>query len=116
VTTSRVRPLAPRRVYARNIARHALYAGGLVLISLSVGVLGYRGLEHMAWIDALLNASMIMGGMGPVDTLHTVPGKLFASLYALYCGLVLLVSAGILLAPVVARFLHRFHIELNRTD
>jgi hypothetical protein len=116
VTISRIRPLAPRRVYVRRIARHALSAGGLVFVSLAIGVLGYRGLEHLAWIDALLNAAMIMGGMGPVDTLHTVPGKLFASFYALYCGLVLLVTAGILLAPVFARFLHRFHIELNRTD
>jgi hypothetical protein len=116
VTISRIRPLAPRHLYVRKIARYGFYAVSLVLASLAIGVLGYRGLENLPWIDALLNAAMIMGGMGPVDTLHTVPGKLFASLYALYCGVLLLVAVGILLAPVFERFLHRFHLELGRID
>jgi hypothetical protein len=116
VTISRIRPLAPRRVYARKVARSGAYAGALIFASLTIGVLGYRGLEHMAWIDALLNASMIMGGMGPVDNLHTVAGKLFASAYALYCGALMLVAMSILLAPVFERFLHRFHLELGRID
>ena len=91
--------------------RHAAVSFGLVLASLSIGVLGYHTLEGLAWIDALLNASMILGGMGPVDTLRTPGGKLFASLYALYSGLVLLVAAGILFAPIIHRALHRFHLE-----
>ncbi len=104
------RPLAPRRVFVRRLARHAAAAFSLIGGSLVVGVLGYHGLEHLAWIDALLNASMIMGGMGPVDALHTTPGKLFASVYALYSGLLLLVAAGLLFAPVLHRLLHKFHI------
>lgn len=83
---------------------------GLVLIitgfSLMIGILGYRATEHMPWIDALLNASMILGGMGPVGELKTESGKLFASFYALYSGLFLIGMTGILLAPVVHRVMH----------
>ena len=103
--------LAPRRVFLRRLLRHALLSGGLVAVSLALGVVGYHCYEGLPWIDALLNASMLMGGMGPVDTLHTSAGKLFASAYALYCGLLLLVAVGILLAPAVHRMLHRFHLE-----
>ena len=116
MTISRIRPLAPRHIYVRKVARYGLYACGLIFASLAIGVLGYRGLEHMAWIDALLNAAMIMGGMGPVDNLHSVAGKLFASVYALYCGVLMLVAVGVLMAPIVERFLHRFHLELGRID
>jgi hypothetical protein len=103
-------PLAPRAIYLRRLAVHALGASALVGGSLIVGVLGYHGLEHLPWIDALVNASMLMGGMGPVDTLHTTAGKLFASAYALYCGLVLLIAASVLFAPVLHRLLHSFHV------
>jgi hypothetical protein len=81
----------------------------LTLFSLTIGILGYHLLEHMSWIDSLLNASMIMGGMGPVDALHTDAGKIFASLYAIFSGLVLIAATGILLAPVFHRILHTFH-------
>jgi hypothetical protein len=104
-------PLASRRVYLRRVAANVLFASNIVAISLLGGVVGYKHLEHMNWIDALLNASMIMGGMGPVDLLKTDAGKLFASFYALYSGLVLLLTAGIILAPVVHRLMHRFHCE-----
>jgi len=83
---------------------------GIVLIitgfSLMIGILGYRITEHMPWIDALLNASMILGGMGPVGELKTNAGKLFASFYALYSGLFLIAMTGILLAPVIHRVMH----------
>ena len=102
--------LAPRSVFLRRFARHAAAAFGLIGGSLAVGILGYHGLENLPWIDALLNASMIMGGMGPVDPLHTTAGKLFASAYALYSGLILLVAAGLLFAPILHRLLHKFHI------
>jgi len=72
---------------------------------------GYRHFEHLAWLDAFLNAAMLLGGMGPVETPVTRGGKLFAGLYALYAGLILLVSVGIMLTPVFHRFLHRFHLE-----
>ena len=108
--------LAPRVVYARRVGRHFLGASALVTGSLFAGMLGYHDLENLPWIDALLNASMIMGGMGPVDPVRTTAGKLFASAYALYCGLVLLISAGIILAPLLHRFLHKFHLEITADD
>ncbi|HLQ26092.1 MAG TPA: hypothetical protein VK138_09455 [Acidiferrobacterales bacterium] len=74
-------------------------------------MIGYHGLERMPWIDAFVNAAMLMGGMGPLGELHTFSGKLFAGIYALYCGLLLIVAAGIIMAPVIHRLLHRFHLE-----
>jgi len=76
-----------------------------------MGILGYHFTENLSWIDSLVNASMLLGGMGPVDVLHTNAGKLFASFYALYSGIVFLVSVGVILAPLYHRFLHRFHLE-----
>ena len=84
---------------------------GLIGGSLALGVIGYHVLEGLSWVDALVNASMILGGMGPVNELHTTAGKLFASFYALYSGIVFLAAAGILFAPVYHRFLHSFHLE-----
>jgi len=84
---------------------------GIIAGSLGIGILGYRFLEHFNWIDALLNASMILGGMGPVGELKTTAGKIFASFYALYSGLIVLVAAGVIFAPVLHRFLHRFHLD-----
>lgn len=95
------------------MAKSARIAFGLVVLSLFVGMLGYHALEGMPWIDAFVNASMILSGMGPVGELHTRGGKLFAGFYALYSGLALLTIAAILLAPVIHRFLHRFHIEMG---
>ena len=80
-------------------------------LSLGVGMGGYRYFEGLTWLDAFLNAAMLLGGMGPVSPIRTDGGKLFAGLYALYAGLVVLVAAGILVAPVFHRFLHRFHLE-----
>jgi hypothetical protein len=103
--------LLSRAAFLRRLSRHAIVAFGVVAGSLSCGILGYHFLEDIPWIDALLNASMILGGMGPVSEIHTVAGKIFASIYALYSGLVVLVAAGILFAPIFHRFLHRFHLE-----
>jgi NhaP-type Na+/H+ or K+/H+ antiporter len=109
-------PLLPRARFLRRLALHGLAAGGVVAGALGLGVLGYHLLEGLPWIDALLNASMILGGMGPVDTLHTAAGKLFASLYSLFSGIVFLVTAGILVAPVAHRFLHRLHLNGDKGD
>lgn len=76
-----------------------------------IGVFGYHLIENMSWVDSLLNASMILGGMGPVNELRTDTGKIFASLYALFSGIVFLVTAGIILAPAVHRLLHSMHID-----
>lgn len=107
----RSQPLLPRKVFALRFAIHCLLAGGVIAASLAMGVFGYHFLEGLPWIDSLLNASMILGGMGPVDPLKFTAGKLFASFYALYSGIVFLVVAGILMAPVVHRFLHKLHLD-----
>ncbi len=100
----------PRRLFVRRVARWSAVAGIVFIGSLALGVCGYHFVERLPWIDALLNASMILGGMGPVDPLRTTGGKLFASFYALYSGLAIISVAGLLLAPVVHRFLHKFHL------
>jgi hypothetical protein len=108
--------LLPRSDFMRRQARFTLIALGLIGVSLLIGILGYRVFEGLSWIDAFVNAAMLMGGMGPVTPLQTDAGKLFAGLYALYCGLVLLISVGILAAPIVHRFLHHFHLEIESDD
>ena len=97
--------------FMRRLARSGFVAVELIAISLVVGIVGYHILEHMSWIDAFLNAAMLLGGMGPVNAPASFGGKLFAGMYALYCGLVVILVAGILLAPVAHRFLHLFHAE-----
>ncbi len=104
-------PLLTRAEFLARLVRHGGLALGILLASLAIGVLGYHFFESLAWVDALVNASMILGGMGPVNELHTTAGKLFASAYALYSGIVFLVIAGVLFAPVYHRILHRFNLE-----
>lgn len=106
--------LLPRREFLRRVTKYALVSFGLVVVSLFIGMLGYHQSEGMPWIDAFLNSAMLMGGMGPVDTLHTDAGKLFAGVYALYCGMVLLIAVGIFAVPIVHRFLHHFHLESEK--
>ena len=104
-------PLLSRRLFVRRVVR-SLAAGALIItVSLSVGMLGYHWLENMRWIDAFANAAMILSGMGPLEPLKTDGGKLFAGLYAIYSGLAVILIAGVVFAPVVHRFLHRFHLE-----
>ena len=103
-------PLADPSVFAKRLALNGIIGLLLLLFSLGVGMLGYHFLENLSWIDSLLNASMILGGMGPVSPLQTTGGKIFASFYALYSGVILLASVGILAAPIFHRFLHRFHL------
>jgi hypothetical protein len=107
----RAQPLLPRGAFLRRLGNHAAVAFGVIGGSLFIGMAGYHYLERLAWIDSLLNAAMLLGGMGPVDQLHTAPGKLFASFYALYSGIVFLVVAGVLFAPLFHRLMHRFHLE-----
>ncbi len=104
------RPLA-RHQFVGRVAAHAAVAAALVGISLFAGMLGYHHFERLPWPDAFLNAAMLLGGMGPVNAPATRAGKLFAGCYALYAGLVFLAAAGIAVAPLVHRVLHRFHWE-----
>ncbi len=106
-------PLLPKSRFMQRFLGHALEALGVIIGSLVIGMLGYHYLESLSWLDALVNASMILGGMGPVNVLHTTAGKIFASLYALYSGIIFLVVVGILFAPIYHRFLHRFHLEFD---
>ena len=103
--------LLPRPQFIRRLARHLLLSASFILVSLLLGMLGYRHFEGMGWVDAFLNASMILGGMGPVGELKTAGGKVFAGVYALYSGMMAIVAVGILAAPILHRFLHRFHLE-----
>ena len=103
-------PLASPRVFAQRLTRNGLIGVLLLGFSLGIGILGYHFLENLSWIDSLLNASMILGGMGPVTPLQTNGGKIFASFYAIYSGVILLASVGILIAPIFHRFLHHFHL------
>ena len=104
-------PLISRRRFYRRMIRSFTTFGVLLLVSLAIGTLGYHFTAGLDWLDALLNASMILTGMGPVDTLHSAGAKWFASLYAIFSGVMFMSSVGVLLAPVVHRFLHRFHLE-----
>ena len=107
----RHQPLLPRAQFILRLGRWVGIAIAVVVISLAGGMCGYHFLEKLPWMDALLNASMILGGMGPVDPIKTGAGKIFASFYALYSGLAIISVAGLLLAPVVHRFLHKFHVD-----
>jgi hypothetical protein len=102
------KPLLPRRLFVRRVVIHWFTAGGIVAISLGLGIAGYMITEGISFIDAMLNASMLLGGMGPVTELHTTAGKLFASFYALFSGMIFLILAGIIVAPVAHRMLHHF--------
>ena len=107
-----MRPLPPRH-FALRLAGHFAVAVILIVLSLLVGMWGYERYENLPWRDAFLNAAMLLGGMGPVNDPTTDDGKLFAGFYALYAGLVFLVVAGLLLAPVVHRILHLVHWEAD---
>ena len=106
-------PLSRRRFVGR-VLRHGAAAAALIVVSVGVGMAGYEHYEGLPWRDAFLNAAMIAGGMGPVDTPRTNGGKVFAGLYALYSGLVFIAIAGLLLAPIVHRVMHKFHWERDR--
>lgn len=97
------------RAFLTRVLIHLSVATGIAAGSLFLGMLGYHTLVRLPWVDAFLNASMLLGGMGPVDSPPTSAGKLFAGIYALYAGLVFLVVAGVFLAPIVHRILHHFH-------
>jgi hypothetical protein len=104
------------RQFLRNLGEQARWASLLIGVSIVGGALGFHALARLSWVDALLNACMLLGGMGPVGSLgsldHTpTSGKLFAAGYALYSGLVFLIVAGLLVTPVFHRVLHKFHLE-----
>jgi len=106
--SKRQQPLSRER-FVRRLSVHLGASIGLVGISLALGMVGYVCFEKLSWLDAFLNAAMLLGGMGPVDMPHTEIGKLFAGCYALYAGLVFLAITALVLTPVLHRLLHKFH-------
>jgi len=109
----RHQPLVPTAVFLRRLARSGLAFVLLIGVSLAIGTTGYHWIAGLPWIDALLNASMILTGMGPVDRLESSGAKLFASGYSLFSGVAFLTSVGVLGAPVIHRLMHRFHLGLD---
>jgi len=112
---SRTARLLPWPAFLRRASGHLLAGVIVVAVAVGLGTVGYHVLDHLPWIDAFLNASMILGGMGPVDTMVTDGAKLFAALYALFSGLVFVAVMGLVLAPWLHRLLHRFHLESGKT-
>jgi hypothetical protein len=111
-----MKPLLPTQVLIRRLIESTTLGLSLVAVSLLIGIAGYHGFEGLAWIDAFLNASMILSGMGPLFSPVTRAGKLFAGFYALYSGLAVLIIAGIMFAPLIHRFLHRLHLDSEDED
>jgi hypothetical protein len=111
----RGQPLLNQRSFLRRLWRHMLLAVGVLLGAWAIGILGYHLVAGLTWIDAVLNAAIILGGMGPVDPILTTAGKLFAAGYALFSGIVFLVAAGVFGAPLLHRILHHFHLEIDET-
>lgn len=109
-------PLISRREFVARVGYHIAAGTALLVFSLGIGVLGYHFFESLSWLDALLNASMILGGMGPVDAIVTTGGKLFASVYAIFSGVIFLVVAGVMMAPAAHRILHRLHMTEDEPD
>jgi hypothetical protein len=105
--------LLPRREFYRRLGWTTAIGAGLIGFSLSIGIVGYHFIGGLPWIDAFLDSAMILSGMGPVSSLQSNAAKLFAGCYAIYCGVALLATTGIIFSPVIHRGLHRFHLEDN---
>ncbi len=103
--------LAPLSVFVRRMAASVAIAGILIAVALLIGIMGYHHIAQFDWVDSILESSMILGGMGPVNPLVTTEAKMFASGYALFSGLVFIAVMGIVLAPITHRMLHTFHVD-----
>ena len=108
---SRTQPLLHRAGFLKRLFIHSGMAAALLLASLAVGIAGYSHFESLHWRDGFLNSAMLLGGMGPVDPPHSDGGKIFAGLYALYAGLIFIVTVAVVLTPVIHRLFHRFHVN-----
>jgi hypothetical protein len=107
-------PLLPFSIFLLHLLRSILMGLVLITLALLMGMLGYHGYENMSWVDAFVNAAMILSGMGPVSTLMTDGGKIFAGFYALFSGLFFILILGIILSPVAHRLFHQLHIALSQ--
>ena len=109
-------PLQSRKKFIFRQIQYLVFALWMLFVSLGIGTVGYHLLGNINWLDAFLNASMILTGMGPVDKMETDGGKIFSALYALFSGVAFLTFVGVLFAPVYHRFLHKFHLNLDDKD
>jgi len=107
----RSQPVLPFDQFIKRIVRYAFFSFLLLGVSLGIGVAGYHYINDLPWIDALLNASMILTGMGPIDPMKNNAAKLFASFYSIFSGVVFLSTVAVFLSPIVHRFLHRLHVD-----
>ncbi|HMQ80528.1 MAG TPA: hypothetical protein PKE39_13125 [Ignavibacteria bacterium] len=105
--------LATKRVFRNRLIKFSLISSGIFSFSLMIGILGYHIFAGLGWVDSFLNASMILGGMGPVDLLKTDAAKIFAGCYSLFSGVAFLSSMAIFLTPILHRFLHKFHLDVD---
>jgi TRAP-type C4-dicarboxylate transport system permease small subunit len=108
--------LAPVSVFVKRLIGSLAIALGLIALALMIGIAGYRYIAGFNWVDSLLEASMILGGMGPVNELPNDHAKIFASAYALFSGLIFIAVMGLVLSPVVHRILHKFHVDEKDVD
>jgi hypothetical protein len=106
-------PVISNRRFSLRLARNALWALVIVIVALAIGMAGYMYFDGMRAVDAFANAAMILSGMGPLGTLNNDSAKIFAGIYAIFCGLLIFAVAGLILAPVFHRLLHRFHVEVS---
>lgn len=104
-------PLASPFVFFKRMLRNILICVGIIALAVLIGMWGYHYFEDLPWIDAFLNASMILSSMGPVSPLQTFAGKLFAGFYALFSGLIFVIVIAIIFSPIIHRILHRFHLS-----
>ena len=111
----RSKPLLPRKKFLVRVFRYAAFSLMLIGFSLGIGVVGYHYTNDLNWLDALLNASMILTGMGPVDPIETDGGKWFASIYSIFSGVAFLSTVAVFLSPLVHRFMHKLHLDSKET-
>jgi type IV secretory pathway VirB2 component (pilin) len=107
-----LKPLLPRNIFLRRFAKNIAIGLAITFCALAIGISGYHYFEDMPWVNAFENAAMILSGMGPVAEMKTVSGKIFAGIYALFSGTLFLVVIAIVFAPVIRRFLHKFHLDV----
>jgi hypothetical protein len=109
----RRKALLPTSVFIFHMVRNAIFGLFMIIMALFMGMVGYHSFERMSWVDAFCNASMILSGMGPVSTLQTTGGKLFAGFYALFSGLIFIMIVGVMFAPLFQRFFHKMHLDMD---
>jgi hypothetical protein len=105
--------LAPIKVFRKRLIKTTIFSLSVFLCSLGIGIVGYHTLASLPWVDSFLNASMILGGMGPVDNLFSKGAKIFAGCYALFSGVAFISAMAIFLTPILHRFLHKFHLDTD---